>query len=347
MFLPVLLVRDWGLWAFFVFAFPNVLGAAAMPFVLRNAEASRKMVEAHGGPMMSFSRVTITFQAFFAGWMLPQLLGWWTIAVYPLLLGVLVYAVRKDREFFKVALGALVVSLGVGAGLAWGGHLSVPEAKGIDGAAMLAPVCMLGFLLCPYLDLTFHHALQKAESEKVGSSRGAFVLGFGVVFAAMIAMTLLYAGVLLGGGTGAAKMLVGVHMAVQLVVTVLLHQVRAGVVSGRKGGLPLMPMLAGGFGVGLVCFFLPQIWGWAAGEYVYRGFLVFYGLLFPAYVLLRCVPKVPAPWRLLGGTVLTALPLYAAGFMTYHVVYVMAGSAVVIFAWMLSGFVRPSVGVAK
>src|ERR1051325_4731620 len=34
MFLPVLLVRDYGVWASVVFAVPNVLGAAAMGWVL-------------------------------------------------------------------------------------------------------------------------------------------------------------------------------------------------------------------------------------------------------------------------------------------------------------------------
>ena len=337
MFLPVLLVRDWGVWAFVVFALPNVVGAAAMPFVVRGADASRAMVAAHGGTMVSFSRVTIVFQAFFAGWMLPQLLGWWTLGIYPLLLGVLIYAVRRDREFAKTAWGALAVSVGIAVWLGVRGDLSLPAAKGIEGAALLAPVFVLGFLLCPYLDLTFHHALQRAEDEKQGRSRGAFVLGFGVVFAAMILLTLLYAGILLGGGSQAAKYLIGAHLAVQLVVTILVHQVRAGVTSGQRGGLPLMPMLAGGFGTGLVCVFLPELWGWAVGEYVYRGLLVFYGLVFPVYVLMRILPPVPATWRLVGGTVLTALPLYAAGFYTYHLTYLLAGVGVVVMGWTLSG----------
>src|SRR5690242_7362807 len=36
MFLPVLLVRDYGVWGFVVFAVPNVIGAGAMGWVLRN-----------------------------------------------------------------------------------------------------------------------------------------------------------------------------------------------------------------------------------------------------------------------------------------------------------------------
>ena len=40
MFLPVLLVRDYGVWGWIVFAVPNVLGAAAMGWVLRSAEVS-------------------------------------------------------------------------------------------------------------------------------------------------------------------------------------------------------------------------------------------------------------------------------------------------------------------
>ena len=65
MFLPVLLVRDYGLWAWFVFAIPNVVGAAAMGWVLRDADASLRLQTKHLPAVVAFSLVTIAFHVFF------------------------------------------------------------------------------------------------------------------------------------------------------------------------------------------------------------------------------------------------------------------------------------------
>lgn len=347
MFLPVILVRDFGLWAFFAFAVPNVLGAAVMPFVLGGAEKSREMVAAHRGAMVSFSRVTIAYQAFFAGWMLPQLLGWWTVTIYAVLVGMLLFAVRKDREFAKMTAAVWAVSIGLAVWMATRGELTLPAAKGIDAAAMLVPVCFVGFLLCPYLDLTFHHALQRSEEEGgKAASRGAFVVGFMAVFGSMIAFTLLYAGALLEDRAWAGY-LVGVHLMLQLSVTVVLHQVRSGVrterVVTRRGEAPprppaFLPFLAVFFVLGLGAFFTPMVWGREAGEWVYRTFLAFYGLMAPAYVLLRIVR--PAPMRLLGGAVLTALPFYAVGFYGTNPFWLIPGVGVLLMAFVLAGVRR-------
>src|SRR3954466_11135783 len=65
MFLPVLLIRDYGLAGWWVFAVPNVIGAAAMGTVLRDAQASRRLVAAHRTACRWFSIVTICFHGFF------------------------------------------------------------------------------------------------------------------------------------------------------------------------------------------------------------------------------------------------------------------------------------------
>src|SRR4051812_32860256 len=62
MFLPVLLVRDYGTWGWFVFALPNVVGAAAMGWILRTREQSVRIVDQHRFACLAFSFVTITFQ---------------------------------------------------------------------------------------------------------------------------------------------------------------------------------------------------------------------------------------------------------------------------------------------
>ncbi|MEO6436421.1 MAG: hypothetical protein ABIP55_11780, partial [Tepidisphaeraceae bacterium] len=69
MFLPVLLVRDYGIWGWVVFAIPNVLGAAAMGWTVRDAEASRTLVAAHQTACSWFSLVTLAFHVFFVIWL--------------------------------------------------------------------------------------------------------------------------------------------------------------------------------------------------------------------------------------------------------------------------------------
>src|SRR4051794_2579723 len=68
MFLPVLLVRDFGILGYLAFFVPNVLGAATMGWVVRGPDMAGRMVRAHAPAMRAFSLVTIAFQAYFAAW---------------------------------------------------------------------------------------------------------------------------------------------------------------------------------------------------------------------------------------------------------------------------------------
>src|SRR4051794_1421809 len=68
MFLPVLLVRDYGFWGFVIFAVPNILGAAAMGWVIKDAQTSRAILTNHAMALRWFSAVTIAFHGFFVGW---------------------------------------------------------------------------------------------------------------------------------------------------------------------------------------------------------------------------------------------------------------------------------------
>src|SRR5438874_1635576 len=73
MFLPVLLVRDFGVWGWVAFAIPNVLGAAAVGWIYRSGEQSRQTLQSHAMAVTAFSVVTATFQIFFAMWAFHQL----------------------------------------------------------------------------------------------------------------------------------------------------------------------------------------------------------------------------------------------------------------------------------
>ena len=73
MFLPVLLVDDFGVWGWIVFAVPNVVGAAAVGALRSPLRDSVTPADAQGFGRLSlaFSFVTILFHTAFLGWMTP------------------------------------------------------------------------------------------------------------------------------------------------------------------------------------------------------------------------------------------------------------------------------------
>jgi hypothetical protein len=209
----------------------------------------------------------------------------------------------------------------------------------------LVPVCVLGFLLCPYLDLTFLHA---RASTTATQSRIAFGVGFGVFFLVMILFTLLYALPLAGGVfTGAARWMISLHLAVQIGFTVAAHLDRVSDVPGeaitssddRKGILPAviafllisvvlaMAALQGDFSGARLLEMSP-------GEWIYRGYMGCYGLLFPAYVLIIAIGGASLRVWLL--TCLAAAPFFALAFLGGMMPLGAAGVAIVVVAFFLT-----------
>jgi len=221
MFLPVLLVRDHGVWGFVAFAVPNVLGAAAMGWVIRSRDVSLKLMREHRGMLIGFALVTIALQAYVLGWF-----AWWALSPGYMLLvlaavaGLGLWGVlgsgRRAGEQRGEAVAALVISAVLAAiffyngGFTWGGSIGPPVREtvidqaftevgplgqpDVAGLLWLTPAMIVGFALCPYLDPTFHRA---RASLSPGGARLAFGVGFGVVFFAMILFTLAYSGTML------------------------------------------------------------------------------------------------------------------------------------------------------
>src|SRR5436853_7285427 len=82
MFLPVLLVRNWGIWAWVVFAVPNVIGAAAMGFVIRSRQQSEDLLINHRIAVAFFSLITIAFHIYFVYWFVShRLMGPWLLVI--------------------------------------------------------------------------------------------------------------------------------------------------------------------------------------------------------------------------------------------------------------------------
>jgi hypothetical protein len=351
MYLPVILIRDYGVWAFVVFAVPNVVGAAAMAWVLPNAEASRKLVANHRLACECFSIVTVAFHIFFY-------LAWICYFYeadyfsYPGFLGI-VFAIAIVIGLFRrgdrlAAFLVMAVSFVAIAKLWTAGAISFAPpnypSKSIGDLSDLAVVCLFGFLLCPYLDLTFHQARQATTPAE---GRAAFGIGFGVFFFAMILFTLSYTPLIISPFGRlfefpvAVATALGVHLVVQSSLKVVLH-LRA--IPSSLIVLAFCVILPAAF-LGGRCYtdsgFWPSFYNpsKSVGELIYRLFMSFYGLVFPAYVWI-CIFR-RGHWKTWAISVLIAAPMYWMGFIERQTIWLVPGVAVV----LLAGLYRPKIAV--
>lgn len=339
MFLPVLLLRDLGIWGFVVFAVPNVLGAAAMGWVLTDAEQSREMVRRHELACAWFSLITIAFHAFFAAWLIQIVAG--SIAGAALAAGVaafwLILQWRKGGAFAAATLALLTSALAA----AWGfSRHEIPYvARSIPGiglphinAIWLAIACIFGFGLCPYLDLTFHAARQSMNRVE---SRIAFLLGFGGVFGAMVLFTLAYSGVLVADFDRHVypqiAMILSVHLIAQSALTIALHVRQLGALREFRMSHLLLFGVVLIVAVGLGTIDFTRFFAGFRYETVYRCFLGFYAIVFPTYVWLRVVPGRRSMVRVLV-VVVIAIPLFWMAFVERQMIWFLPGVAAPLLA---------------
>lgn len=369
MFLPVLLVRDYGPWGFVVFAVPNVIGAAAMGWVLTR-RSSQAAVAAHRHACAAFSIVTIAFQITFFAIMLPKLGDVLAgqpprrISAISIVVAALVAAVAATAGFARRSTAVVMWLISAASLVAFLSHAGWPTlphtpVRPETDLAFLAPVCAFGFLLCPYLDLTFHRARQAADR----AGPAAFGFGFAVLFLLMILGTLAYFGPALAWLQSrpapeiALAIPLGIHLIGQLAVTVAYHADEYDAAYDRRRRTRLVGMFAGAallaaavaavrldlFGVDI-----------SAREVVYRLFMSFYGLVFPAYVWLCMIPArgrcgpAEAPSRralaVLVSACLLAAPFYWMGFIERQAVWLAPGLGIVLLSRL---FVRGSVSATS
>lgn len=367
MFLPVLLVRDYGVWGFVAFTGPNVVGAAAMGWVLRRPGASARLLAEHGAACSAFTLVTVAFHVYAVFWL--GALGALGGAPIPTLVVLLTIPISVAAAKGCGAWACLIWLASAGCALAMGlaGALSWPDSaptgRHPDATALsaVAAACAFGFALCPYLDRTFH----RARSLCAGSmGTWAFVLGFGVFFSAMIVFTLLYARRLVLGPTpvfprgDAASAWLGAHFILQSLFTVLVHvAVSLPRLTRRSGPILTLRGLVGALAaLGALTAApilmpvlrepLPRYAGLELGEIVYRLFMSFYGLMFPAYVWLCMVPTRDGHSSIAGpigrrrlivwaGAVALAAPAFWMGFIERREWWLGPGLAVVLLARLL------------
>ena len=203
----------------------------------------------------------------------------------------------------------------------------------------LAPVSFFGFLLCPYLDATFHRARQHLSAPQ---SRAAFTIGFGFFFLLMIVYSLFYARLFELGSSYLQTAGVIAHWIFQLGFTIGVHWSGLPREGERETRSATWTRVGITFVVGFIAWCITILGtNGLDGEIIYRCFLGFYGLAFPAYVWLCMLPgggrltPTHRQWMVLGGAVLVALPMYWLGFVEKHMVWLIPGVAVVLLARLL------------
>jgi len=352
MFLPVILVRQYGFCGWVVFAVPNVIGAAAMGWVLRDARSSDEIATVHRDACALFSGVTIAFHLFFV----MAVVGPLALSVInkqdamDLAVGVVfaasvlmyVYMTHRDGGDRVLAWFALLISTvamvfvvrEISDIVATTPERMRPMVMEFDSRLLgLAPVCVFGFAFCPYLDLTFHRARQQTSG-----ARASFGVGFGVMFFTMIIFSLIYSRAFASDGvTGMIAIFLFVHMAVQTAFTVAAHA-RELLHRGQIAGITAAVLTLASW---IAYFFLPDhllIKDLRAGEIIYRMFMGFYGLVFPAYVWLVMLPgrgRAKPTARSLAVfivAVLIATPMFWMGFIMQQTIWLVPGLAVVLLS---------------
>jgi hypothetical protein len=203
--------------------------------------------------------------------------------------------------------------------------------------------------MCPYLDLTFHRARQRLGRD---DARTAFLLGFGCFFLLMILFTLRYsphlASLLYWGHPRGIPVwmvrILATYMVLQSAFTVAVHLSEVlpercvadrGMVLLCAAAAILFPLLLG------LAVRKPDRWlGLEDGEFIYRLFMSFYALIFPAYVWLWTARSgsqatMRQRWALVALVSLLAAPFYWMGLMRGQWNWLLPGLVIILLARLL------------
>ena len=321
MFLPILLIRWWGWPGFLAFAVPNVIGCTLFGYVL-TPETSRALVTRFRVWVALFGAATIAYQICF---LLKVGVIAALVAALPVTIALLVSnrraTERSDRTMMAIGACAWIASCLLFARFGAGALETLPATGTLPPASLAwaAPFMAFGFLLCPYLDPTFHLALQRSPS------RHAFAV-FGAGFTVMLLFTAAFTDAGLGPTPASGALLWGRPtfawqwglQAAFTIVAVAAAMRSLEPVSSLGGTRAMLPGMVVTACLALAWQYLaePTLPAMAAalspssgtvpGEATYLRWLGLYGVLFPAMLLLglRRVPPV-----------VTALAIAGAGFL--------------------------------
>lgn len=323
MFLPVLLIHRYGWLGFLIFSIPNVIGCTAFGYIIKTPERSKALVEKYKTAMTLFSIVTIAFHVFFISIIALVYLsdGYNPTSIWiPLCILIIsiMLAFLPTRAWPILATCLWTFSVIAGITLLPLGEMPVGERPWQE-AIWLLPITTFGFFLSPYLDPTFHRALQSSPSKH---SFGVF----GLTFIVMIGITTLYVGIApsnLNSTLFAFSILLGLHLALQSVFTIGVHMKEGLHIESAKRKPVYIGLLAFACLVALVVAHrsggVSPSGNWLPSwQNDYIRFFVFYGLIFPALVATFMLTRktfTPIRVTLFVLAALFSLPLLEVGYL--------------------------------
>ncbi|MDF1737288.1 MAG: hypothetical protein P1U37_18520 [Minwuia sp.] len=306
-FFPILLQQEFGRIAFLFFMVFNVAGATLFGLVWDDA-TRRRFLSRQKLPAQVFSLLVIGYHAIFMAW-ISTLLN----SPAPLVAFACVTAVclMLKGQLNRVAVGLFAVTIVLFV-TAWAsidpGEAAQPALQPFTH--QILPLA-LGFLLAPCFDLTFHRTYAASANP-----RQTFLLGFGVLFAVLLAgmylATPVFAQLLTSRSlTGPGLQAVVAILALQTGFTVAAHLREIGETqwTGRRRAVPVIGAVVALSGLHLAIGLLMPAMAFPAGEFIYRGFVFLIGVLFPVILLFGGLTR-PA---LLVMAFLT--PCYTLGFL--------------------------------
>jgi len=292
MYLPRIMIERWGWWGFLAFAVPNVVGCSAFGYVVNTRDRSQRLMARHAPAMLCFSSITIAYHLFFIVWLFESLVHVpERDAMIPLGAAGIVFALAGVFSFLPnrdwLGLSVLIYAISLLAFWRLGTYdLQMIKWSGNQDLRLLAlavPAILFGFLLCPYLDLTFHRALQHSPS------RHSFAV-FGIAFTVMIVLTCALWFHQEYWASRWLPAIVMAHLLAQSAFTMGAHlreiRVSQQIQTGTLRVIALVGPLAAApiFYVARGLSDSPRI-----GEFTYLAFLALYASVFPLWFALRAV----------------------------------------------------------
>ncbi len=341
MWLPVILLREFGWMGFVAFTIPNIVGAAGMGLALRRPGAAERIAHRHARAIRAFVLATIAFHAFFLAWRVGAEFSWVHTAMLAAPPAILLLASLGLRRLSTgawsiLALITWLISIAlVVAASQTSDAIGLVQRAGDSapiGLLWLTPVMAFGFGACPFLDPTFLR-IRRETPGRTGDA--AFILGFGVLFLAMLALTALYAYGYIS--TRNVSFYILGHFLLQSIFT-------CGALSREIDARSLTFPILVGLAVAIIPYStLTGSLGLRA-EDIYRLFMGFYGLIFPAYAWIVMLPRRrPSGATTCLAAIILAAPCYWFGFVEQRWLWLAPGLAIVLLAPLVRGLLpRPA-----
>jgi len=308
-FLPLILARDYGWPALAAFTFFNVGGAIAMGFYFKNRRHQHTFESKHKPMIGFFSYVTIAYQLFFIAW-LGTLISQPFLPASVLAIAFIIYLSRGGINHWALIIYLLSIALFI---IFLRSDTPPIDISSKDNWPHAILPLAIGFLLSPYLDITFHRAYKSSDNPKV-----SFAIGFGIMFLSLLGFVVFYAGSLsdvffFQAVPSAIIYPVIGFLVLQIAFTIAAHcselcKQQYLKPSHLASAVVAFSLVSTGFltigeGETVLWSDLPL------AETLYKSFLFFYSLVFPLYLLVG--KSKPIFLWLLG----ISTPAYCVGFL--------------------------------